>query len=379
MRPEAAGTIAVSGALARKAGRGGHTWVLLQYLLGFRRLGWDVLFVDRLDPEANVEAAGPYFIEVMERFGLLESAALLDHAGRTIAGLPRPEVDRRMASSAALINVSGYLEDPDLLGSVSQRVFLDIDPGFPQMWKELGLADPFAGHGRFVTVGRNVGREGCAVPDCGLDWITIPPPVVLEHWPVRDRPPVDRVTSVATWRGAWGPVEYRGTTFGLRVHEFRRFADVPRAKDARFELALDADPADHGDVEALRRGGWSVVDPVGVAGDPDAYRRYIAGSSAELMVAKQMYVRTGGGWFSDRSACYLASGRPVVAQDTGLDPWYPTDKGVVAFSTPEEAVRAVREVFADHEGHARAARLLAEEVFDSDLVLSGLLAALGLG
>jgi len=383
------GTVAVAGALARKPGRGGHAWVLLQYLLGFRRLGWDVLFVDRLDEESSLDAAGRpcpperstgarWFTDVMRSFGLLDGAALQDGDGRTVVGLPRSALASRLGEAAAVVNVMGYLRDPELLGAPGCRVFLDIDPGFPQMWNALGLANPFAGHDEFVTVGRNMGGPGCGVPDLGLNWIAIPPPVVLERWPVRERPPVDRVTSVATWRGAYGPVEYRGVRYGQRVHEFRPFGSIPRRSRLRFELALDADPADGADVDALRRGGWTVVDPLRVAGTPEDYREYLAGSSAELMVAKQMYVRSGGGWFSDRSASFLASGRPVVAQDTGLAPWYPTDKGLLAFSTPEEALDALGAVFADYESHALAARRLAEETFDSDLVLGGLLSSLGL-
>ncbi len=258
-------------------------------------------------------------------------------------------------------------------------MFLDIDPGFGQMWRELGLADIFAGHDRFVTVGANVGRPGCEVPTCGLEWITTAPPVVLDQWPAAP-PDAGRggaFTSVASWRGPFGPIEYGGRTYGLRAHEFRKFFDVPARTRLPFEVALDIDAADAKDVAALDTNGWRRADPAAAAGDVDRYRRYIAASRAEFMVAKNLYVRTRGGWFSDRSACYLASGRPVLAQDTGLADHYPLGAGLLTFSSPAEAADAAREIDADYDRHCRAARAVAEEHFDSDKVLGRLLKTWG--
>ena len=374
--------ILVAGALARRPRAGGHAWVFLQYLLGLRRLGYDVLFVDWLDAETcsgpvehSSEAA--YLSRVMDEHGLAGSWSLLDRAtGDAAAGLPRAEVVEYARTSALLLNVMGYLDDEEVLAAAPLRVFLDIDPGFPQMWHELGLADVFAGHDRFVTIGERVGLDGCEVPTCGLDWITTRPPVVLERWPVR--PASDGAfTTVASWRGAFAPVEYAGKRYGLRAHELRKFARLPERSRQRFELALDIDEADAADRELLERCGWELVDPLEVAADPAAYQDYIAGSKAELMVAKGMYVETRSGWFSDRSACYLASGKPVVAQDTGLEGLYPLGAGLLAFSTLDEAAAAVEAVAADYERHALAAREIAEECFDSDNVLGSLLARLG--
>jgi hypothetical protein len=366
-------SIVIAGSVAQKPRHGGHTWVFLQYLLGFRRLGWDVLFLDRLAPgeSANLQ----YLADVMDRFGLVGCYAVDCGAGR-YAGLSRAEVLERTAAAALLLNVMGFLADAEALARARRRVFLDIDPGFGQMWRELGLADPFRGHDTFVTIGENIGQPGCTVPTCGLDWITTPQPVVLEHWPVA-ADGGNAFTTVASWRGAYGPVEYRGEVYGLRVHEFRKFAELPRRTGRDFRLALDIHPADARDVGMLRSNGWVLDDPRVIAGDPWAYQAYIRGSRAEFMVAKNMYVRSGSGWFSDRSICYLASGRPVLTQDTGLAGLYPTGEGLLTFRTPEEAAAGAEAIAADYPRHARAARAIAEARFDSDKVLGRLLDRLG--
>jgi hypothetical protein len=353
--------------------------VFLQYLLGFKRLGWHVLFLDQLRVGTSDGADGRYLAEVMRAFGLGDSFSLAVE-GRGVLGLPRREVLERVGRSALLVNVMGFLSDAEILAAAPRRVFLDIDPGFGQMWRELGLADVFKGHDDFVTIGRNVGRPGCGVPTCGLKWVTTPQPVVLARWPVA--PPEGggggAFTSVASWRGPFGPIEYRGKTYGLRVHEFRRFADLPRRTGRRFELALDIHPDETRDLALLDENGWVRVDPRAVAGTPHQYQAYVAGSTAEFMVAKNLYVQTGGGWFSDRSTCYLATGRPVLAQDTGLKELYPTGEGLITFTTPEEAAAGVEAIDRDYARHSRAARAIAEEFFDSDKVLTRLLKELNL-
>ena len=383
------GTIVIAGSVAQKPRHGGHAWVFLQYLLGFRRLGWDVLFLDQLAPASCVDAAGRpcapeeapglgYLRDLLGRFGLGEAFSVVYNRGERFLGRSRREVLERTRGAAFLLNVMGFLDQEEVLAAAPRRVFLDIDPGFGQMWRELGLHDPFRGHDDFVTIGENVGRPGCEVPTCGLTWVTTPQPVVLDYWPVRAGAGDGAFTSVASWRGAYGPLEYRGQTYGLRVHEFRRFAPVPRRSGEKFELALDIHPSEEKDLALLKANGWSLADPKTVAGDPWAYQEYVRGSRAEFMVAKSMYVQTNSGWFSDRSICYLASGRPVVAQDTGLRQLYPAGEGLLTFSTLEEAVEQVGKVARDYGRQARAARALAERCFDSDKVLSRLLGTLGI-
>jgi hypothetical protein len=264
----------------------------------------------------------------------------------------------------------GYLNDSDLLASAPTRVFLDIDPGFTQMWQDLRLADMIGGHEAFVTVGENIGREDCAIPTCGVDWVTTPPPVVLDEWPWSSGD-ASAITGIGSWRGPYGPVRYGDIDYGLRAHEFRRFADVPaRCPGSTFDYALDIDPTEVADIDLLTKGGWRLVGPQSVAGTPQEYREFVQGSVAELMVAKNMYVRSRSGWFSDRSACYLASGRPVIAQDTGRDETH--SAGLLTFKTAEEATDAVARVVADYPRHRRAAREIAETSFDSDRVLGRL-------
>jgi len=382
-------TILVGGSVAQRPGSGGHTWVFLQYLLGLRRLGHEVVLVDRLEPDMCLDAAGRpcdvedsenlrYLAAVMERFGLGERWAVLYGGGERSLGMSRAALERAADESALILNVNGFVDDPEVMRRAGLRAYLDIDPGFGQMWQALDLHDMFAGHDAFVTIGERIGAPDCTVPTCGLDWITTPQPVVLEEWPVTDAPPQGAFTSVASWRGPFAPIEYEGVTYGLRVHEFRRFAELPRRVPERFEIALDIHEAETPDLELLAANGWQLADPAVEASDPWAYRDYVRASKAELMIAKGMYVTSRSGWVSDRSICYLASGRPVVAQETGFSELYPAGSGLLAFEDLDGAVSAVETVAGDYERQARAARRLAEEHFDSDKVLRRLLRELGI-
>ena len=221
-----ADSVVIGAAFAHRAGYGGHAWALLQYVLGFRALGFAVTVVDRLEPGM----AGDERVQLDHVAGLLTphgvAYAVLGAEGVPLAGLSRGELLSRTAEARLFLNVMGFVRDPQLLAAARTRVFLDIDPGFPQIWRELGLADVLAGHDAFVTVGLNVGSADCDVPTCGVRWLTSPPPVVLENCPVADGG--YGFTSVGSWRGPYGPVVYRGRTLGLRVHEFRGLAELPR-------------------------------------------------------------------------------------------------------------------------------------------------------
>jgi hypothetical protein len=369
-RQGGAGAVIVAGAVARRVDCGGHVWALLQWLLGFRKLGWSVLFLDRLDPEPGLRDSPVVrrFMDTMTSFGLADSFSLDLGSNDEPVGLSRAEVLRKVGQAELLVNVMGYLQDPELLSRARRRVFLDIDPGFGQMWRALGLCDLFRGHDAFVTVGTRVGRNDCRVPTCGLTWTTTLPPVVIDRWPASAEHSTS-FTSVGAWRGPWAPVEYEGERYGLRVHEFRRFAALPRESGLDFEIALDIDHEDHADASRLVDGGWRLSDPRSVSGTPQQYHRYVQSSLAEFAIAKEMYVHARTGWVSDRTACYLASGRPAIVQDTGLDDTIETGLGLLTFTTPEEAMSAAQTVHRDWHRHARAARALALEHFDSDRVL----------
>ena len=400
--------VLVAGAVGQRPGRGGHASLFLQYLMGLRRLGCEVVFVDRLEadmcvgddakpcaPDHSVNAR--YVAHVMAGAGLGGSYAVVLEGGRRTLGMGRDELVAWARRADLLIDVNGYLQVPELLDAPGRRVYLDIDPGFPQMWTAAGRFDGLGRHDAYATFGTDIGTPSCLVPTGGIRWIPTRPPVVLSSWPPCKATAVRRVTSVCTWRGPYDPVEYAGEWYGLRAHLMRGLATLPRtdaaaASGAEFELALDIDAADHGDRALLCAGGWRLVDPVGVAGTPASYRSYIQGSAAELLVPKDIYVRARTGWFSDRSACYLASARPVLALDPGLPPRsgvpdsatsrprahaVPTGKGLLSFPDLAGAADAIDDVFSNYGLHADAARSLAEEYFDSDRVLADLLDAAG--
>jgi hypothetical protein len=377
------GSIIVAGSVAQRPGLGGHTWQFLQYLLGLKKIGWDVLLVDRLEPQMCTDVAGEpaafkdsvnlaYFLDVMKRFGLDEQFSLNYNRGEKYIGKSRADVIEQTKAADCLINVMGFLDDAEILSAAPVRVFLDTDPGFSQMWFDLGLADLFRGHDKYMTIAENMGQPDCGIPTCGLNWITWRQPVVLNEWPVTHRND-GRFTSIGSWRGPYAPVDYHGATYGLRVHEFRKFAALPRMIDQTFEIALDIDAVEVRDIDLLTGNGWHIADPKKITATPETYRQYIQHSKAEFMATKNMYVATRSGWFSERSICYLASGKPVLAQDTGFSRNYPTGAGLIAFSTLEEARNGVAEIAADYEKHCRAARDIAEEYFDSGKVLKALI------
>jgi len=378
------GTIVLAGSLAQKPHQGGHTWVFLQYLLGFKRLGWDVLFLDRLEPDMCVDPSDNlrYLRDVMQAFGLADHYAVACNGGTQFVGLSREAVLARVKQSDTFINVMGFFSDPEILAAARHRVFFDIDPGFGQMWRALGWHDPYHGYDRHLTVGERVGQPACVVPTCGIDWVTTRQPIVLEQWPVAPRTPDGRFTSIGAWRGPYAPIEFQGKTYGLRAHEFRKFAELPsltrESSRESFEVALDIHAEETRDLALLSSHLWHLADPRTIAHGPAAYRAYIAGSKAEFMVAKNMYVQTQSGWFSDRSICYLASGKPVLAQDTGLTGLYPLGHGLLTFSTFEEARAGVDDISARYEHHCEAARDIAQEYFDSDRVLTQLVRTLAL-
>jgi hypothetical protein len=256
------------------------------------------------------------------------------------------------------------------MSRLRRKAYVDLDPGFTQFWHASGDAGArLDGHDFYFTVGENIGTRSCPIPTGGIRWRPTRQPVVLDHWPVSTEGDRRRFTTVATWRGSYGPVEYGGKIFGLKVHEFRKFIELPERVPHAFELALDIHPAEEKDLDLLDRHGWRLVDPKAAVPDPGAFRRYVQGSGAEFSVAQGVYVETASGWFSDRTVRYLASGKPALVQDTGFGRNYPVGEGLVAFRTPGEAVAGARRIGRDYEEHCRAARALAEEYFDSDIVL----------
>lgn len=376
--------IVLSGMIAGDPNQGGATWAVLQYLLGFQRLGHEVCFIEPVKETAlRPVGAGlenslnaPYFRRVAADFGLEHSALLLAGTRQTV-GLPYDELLRVSRRADLLVNISGLLTDEALIATIPRRIYLDLDPAFIQLWHAVqGIDMHFAGHTHFVTIGQAIGRPGCEVPTCGLDWITTPQPIVLEHWPVAGAISHDALTTVGNWRG-YGSIEHQGVFYGQKAHSLRRFITLPTRTREKLLLALAVHPGEGKDLAALAENGWELVDPSRVAGTPADYQRFIQGSRAEFGIAKSGYVESRCGWFSDRSLCYLASGRPVLAQETGFRRFVPAGEGLFSFETIEEVLAGVEELKRDYPRHARAARAIAEAYFDSDKVLTRLLEKIG--
>jgi hypothetical protein len=367
--------IAVSGMVAGDPHQGGASWAVLQYLLGLRRLGHDVLLVEPVEAAALERSTSPSYLQATAaRFGL-DLATLVDPEGNS-APIPRDRLRGWMADADLLLNVSGMLSVPELLEPVPVRAYLDLDPFFNQHWHLQGAEMGFAAHTHFVTVAAGIGTAENEVPTLGLDWIETLSPVVLEEWaPAAERPSLP-FTTIGHWR-SYGPIEHEGRRYGQRAHSLRELIELPRRTAAEFLLALGIHESERGDLEALERNGWRLADPAEVAATPDRYRDFIRASRAEIGIAKEGYVRSRSGWFSDRSACYLASGRPVVAQSTGFERALPVGEGLLSFGTVEEAAAAIEEVLSRPREHTHAARAIAAELLDSDRVLGRLLERLG--
>jgi hypothetical protein len=386
----------VAGALANKPGNGGEAWVRLSWIRGLERLGWRVVFVEQIASAGCTDARGApapweasanrrFFDGVVADFGLAGSAAAIVDDGRIIHGMSRDELLDRAPSARLLLNVSGHLVWEPLFSRLRNRIYLDIDPGFTQFWQAQGTGGSrLEGHDAFFTVGLNVGATDCCIPTCGIRWRHVLPPVVLDDWPVAGPDSGDnadqgagRFTTVASWRGPFGPITHDGRTFGLKVHEFRKVLDLPARTGLPFEIALAIHDGDAGDREKILAAGWHLADPAVVAGDPRAFRDYATGSLAEFSVAQGVYVDTQSGWFSDRTVRYLAAGRPALVQDTGFGRHLRTGTGLVTFRTPVEAAAAAADIVARYAEHRAAARAIAERHFDSDHVIGGLLADVG--
>lgn len=359
--------VVVAGALANKPGSAGEAWVRMSWVRGLERLGLDVWFVEEI-VDAD-ESAVEWFRSVSARFVPQERVALIA-GSETIVG---PSLDDlcAVAAESTLVNISGHLALPRLFDAFRRRVMVDIDPGFTQFWHSQALPGArVEGHDLHFTIGELIGSPSCPIPTSGVNWRPVRQPVVLDDWPVVEPNDGDRFTTVGSWRPPFGAIEHGGRRYGLKVHEFRRFIELPVRSAHEFELALDMHPADDADRQALEQHGWNLVDPRRIAGDIDAFRAYVQGSTAEFSVAQGVYVETACGWFSDRSVRYLASGRPVLVQDTGFSRILPAGVGLVAFRTLEEAVAGADDIVARYAEHAAAARRIAEECFAAERVLA---------
>jgi len=357
---------------------GGMQWLNLHYLAGLRALGFEGFWLDVLGPPKKgsgrtVEERVDGFRAQCEQCGLHDHWAVL-YNQRDVFGLTDHVVRALCDESALLINLCGALQDDELLRRIRRRALFDLDPGFTHMWAhqwDMGISN----HNLFFTVGLNVGGDDFPIPLRGVQWQTFLPPVALEYWPEQTNADAGLFTTIAQWRGQ--TAQWNGEMYWPKREEFLRFVELPQKTAQPLELALLIHESEADDLAALRGHGWRLVDPHQVAGGRDGFRSYVQRSRAEFSVAKNGYVKTRSGWFSDRTACYLASGRPVLVQDTGFSRYLPTGRGLLTFSTLEEAVRGIEVLNADYAAHRVAARQLAEERFAAPKVLQSILERAG--
>lgn len=388
--------VIVSGLIAQYP-IGGVTWDYLQYLLGLAALGHDVYYVEDseqwpYDPvkkgtgqDGAYNAA--YLASIMARFGFAERWAYRFPGGSLPEGTVFPEVwyglsdERRrtvVRTADLLINVSSGIGDPARYGERRRLVYVDTDPVFTQIRAvtEPDFRNHLNGHHAHFSYGEGLAAVSDAaaglVPATGHAWRPMRKPIAVTEWRP-STPHRDVFTTVMNWT-SYPDVAYGGRSYGQKDEEFVRFADLPaRVAPTVLELAVGA-----GRTRRLPRGrlleqGWRLVDPMEVAADLDGYRRYIESSKAEWTVAKSGYVIGQVGWFSGRSACYLAAGRPVVVQDTGLTGLVPTGEGILTFRTPDEAAAAIEDVDAHYSRHAAAARAIAHDCFDAAMLVGRLI------
>jgi hypothetical protein len=374
--------IAVLGYLVRGP-IGGMAWHHLQYVLGLARMGHDVRFIEDsddypscYDPQRGVVSADPTFglgfaAAAFDRLGLSDRWAYHDAHTHHWHGTAGESILDWLARADLVLNVSGVNPLRPWLRERPIRALIDTDPVFTQIRH---LTDPAARaraaeHNAFFTFGENIPSGRSSVPADGFSWQATRQPVVLDAWPVSPAPPGGRFTTVMQW-DSYPAREHEGRRYGMKSESFGPYLDLPKRCGSPLELAVGSPSAPR---ELLRERGWIVADPLEATRDPWTYQQYLRDSRAEFGVAKHGYVAAWTGWFSERSACYLATGRPVLVQDTGFTDWLPTAGGVVPFRTADEAVAGVREIECRYEFHARTARSLAIEIFDSDKVLSRLI------
>jgi len=380
--------IMIAGAIAHHPlGGAGYAWAFLQYVLGFRRLGLETYYVEHIEEQHCVgddwkpapfatSANARFFHAVMDQFDLRDHAALLASPGAAHIGLARADIEQLARDVDLFINISGRFHLVSVLGAVRRRLYLDLDPGFVQIWQEqYGVDMNLRGHDVHITVGLNLGAPDYPLPTCGFKWQTTLPPVVLDQWTTAAG--AGRAYStVADWRG-YGPVEWRGVWYGQKAEEFMRIIEMPRRVSAPLELCLAIHPNEP-DYAKLEENGWHLVSPRRHCSTPDTYRDYVRSSRGEFTVVKNGYAAGRAGWFSDRSACYLAAGRPVITQDTGFGTVLPTGEGLFAFNTMDDILAAFEAINSEYEKHCRAARAIAEDYFKAETVLAKLLRDLGL-
>ncbi len=369
---------------------GGVAWDYLQYVEGFRQLGHEVWYLEDTetwpyDPIQNTVSAEcaynvGYLRNVMDKLGLDGRWIYRNCPDASYHGLTETAAKQICANADLFVNVSGCCWMRPEYASIRKKIFIDSDPMFTQVGllnAKPDVLDRVKAHNVHFTFAEHIRADGCRIPSAGLNWIPTRQPIVLDWWPTSPTPPRDVWTTVMNWV-SYKPCEYNGDTWGQKDVEMERFMTLPSRTQQRMELACGRGPGNKRPTQRLLDHGWRIIEPDEHLPDPWKYRDYLRSSKGEWSIAKEAYVKSRSGWFSCRSACYLALGRPCVLQDTGWSGHYPSGEGLLAFATIEEAVAGLEKVASDYEQHAHAARQLAERFFDARRVLSAMLEEAGL-
>jgi hypothetical protein len=367
----------------------GIAWQAMHYVLGLERLGYEAWYIEDgganpYDPRANsvvmeCEYNVGYVKAMMEAHGLGDRWAYWDAINDVYHGLSRERVRALYGEADALINLCGATRLRDEHMACPVRIMIDTDPVYEQI--KYAKADPAArdyldAHTHFFTYGENIGAADCPVPLSGIPWRATRPPVIPKLWPVDAGEP-DCFTTIATWENKGKNIEFEGASYVWSKHvNFLRFLGVPNRSGQRFMMAML--PPDRAVETEVTGQGWQLTDPRPISAGMTVYADFIRSSRGEFTVAKDIYVRPNSGWFSDRSVCYLAAGRPVVTMRTGFSKFYPVGAGLFEFSTMDEVLAALDAIATDYPKHSRAARALATEYFASDRVVSRMLTEAGL-
>jgi hypothetical protein len=372
---------------------GGVAWDYLQYVVGFARRGHDVTYYENTwswpyHPIHKTYTADPtYSVTHIDDFFTRYAPELRDnwhyvHLHESGFGMTPRSFDEIARSADVFLNVSGASLIPDNLSANCLKVFLDTDPGYNQIILSERLAwsenvDKWCAtvdaHDQHFTYAENILGADCLIPRMHYDWKTTRMPIVLDLWTsaATTRPPQNAPwTTVMTWNTFKGKLIYNGVEYGSKGPEFDKLLELPRHLDVPLKVAVGGADAP---LNRLASHGWLVVDGPAATVTPKSYQNAIVESRGEVSPAKQVYVAMRTGWFSCRSACYLASRRPVVVQDTGFTSMLPAGEGLLAFNTPAEAADAIRRAELDYDRHATAALNLAREHFESGKVLDQLL------
>ena len=365
----------------------GNMLAFFHYLLGFSQLGHQVLYLEEsgwsqscYDPVSQIYSDNPVvgiqsWQNLLARFGVKAKVGFINRETGQTYGLTWSEIEQILTEADLLLNIGGVCWLPEFK-LCQQRVLIDMDPFFTQVGKFAteGLED----YQTLFSYGVNIGQPACSIPTNGRDWLSTVPPVVPEIWTSKttmniayfDRAEADTpLTTIANWN-AYGSITYKDKTYGQKREEFLGLLNLPQRTALPLELALAGIKVQ--ERKQLELAGWHIRDSH-FSKDFAQYQAYIDQSKGEFTVAKQAYVATRSGWFSDRSVCYLATGHPVVLQDTGFSDWLPTGRGILAFSGLEDALDCIKSVHANYLTHCHAAKEIAEEIFSYKVVLPRLL------